>query len=423
MAWKIAGVGAAALAGGAMATMLMKMQFSWSASGTELCLNGTTTLCPFSKPWFGVLQMKIGMTMSLIFLLIRKRYTKSLFLETPVFKRMQYGVKYMPQPRTYDERRYLLQQAVDGPSWHTLGLTVIPAAMDLVQTMLSFIGLLWIPASVYQMSSGCVVVFSAIFAVRLMGLKIQRYQILSIAIMVVSIIIVSIAGIVGEDNLSPKDIFSIRLHHVFKSDWNQVVGMSMILVAQVIFSAQLVVEEHFLNQLQLSPFLLVGMEGLWGLVLFIPLIQFLKLTPEGTSDAALLWHESFPDTWTKLSNSPFLCLLVVSYTLCIGAYQITALYITKHHSALVRSMIEIGRTIGVWALGFVVYYIFNWSGPSSPGEKFSTWTLVEFVGFLLMAIASLTYKQLLHFPSMSLYQDDNGLPVTVEISSFMLDRH
>ncbi|EQC38657.1 hypothetical protein SDRG_04354 [Saprolegnia diclina VS20] len=416
----------AALAGGALATVLMKAQFSLIVPGTDSCTdaNGTTsTTCRFAKPWFGVLQMKAAMSMSLVFLVVRKRYTKSLFLETPVFKRQQYGVKYMPQPRTYEERRMLLQQSVDGPSWFSLSLLVLPAALDLIQTMLSLMGLLWIPASVYQMSSGCVVVFSACFAVRGLGLKLHCYQIWSILLMLVSMVIVSIAGVLGHGVLSPRDILSVQFQNVVDAEWTQLVGMACILLSQLIFSLQLVVEEHFLNVHHVSPILLVGMEGLWGLVLLLPMTPLLNMTPATDSALAQLWHEDFSDTWVKLRRSGLLCLLVALYMLCVASYQIAALYITKHHSALVRSMVELGRTLGVWVLGFIVYYILEWTGPSSPGEPFTEWSCVEAVGFVLMALATLTYKQILHFPCVRLYQDDRGLPVQVEISSFMLDRH
>ncbi|OQR99239.1 Drug/Metabolite Transporter (DMT) Superfamily [Achlya hypogyna] len=423
MTGRVAMLATAALLGGSLATVLMKAQFSLSVDGTEVCSNGTTTRCTFSKPWFGVLQMKAAMCMSLVFLVARKRYTKSLFLETPVFKRKQYGVKYLPQPRTYEERRMLLQQSVDGPSWTSLGLLVIPAALDLVQMVLSFMGLLWIPAFVYQMSSGCVVVFSACFAMRFLGLKLQRYQLVSILLMTLSMAIVAVAGVLGQDDLNPRDILNVHFQHVVTADWEQVVGMAMILLAQVIFSAQLVVEEYFLNQRHVSPLLLVGMEGLWGLVLLLPITPLLNMTPTSESPMAQLWHEDFNDTWTKLAHSGSLCLLVAAYMFCIGMYQIAALYLTKHHSALVRSMVEIGRTLGVWGWGLVVYYLVNWTGPSSPGEPLTAWSIVEIVGFLLLALATLTYKQVLHFPCLALYQDDRGLPVTVELSSFMLDRH
>jgi hypothetical protein len=87
--------------------------------------------------------------------------------------------------------------------------------------------------------------------------------------------------------------------------------------------------------------------------------------------------------------------------------QIAALYVAKSLSPLVRSMLEvllivvlemtyilmprkIGRTLGVWLLSIFTYYVLNWSGPSSAGEPFSEWSLVELLGFVLMAFAILT---------------------------------
>ncbi len=269
--------------------------------------------------------MKLAMAMSLVFLIVRKKVTKQMSLETPVFKRKQYGAKYMPQPRTYEERRALLQESIDGPSWKTMCLIVIPSFLDLFQTGFSFIGLLWIPASVYQLSTGSVVIFSACFVSRCMRRKLYCYQILSILCIMISVTVVSAAGIIGKKNdIGPFDILNVQVMEVVDSEWNQVIGMSFIILAQVIFSAQLVVEERYLTELKVSPLLLIGMEGLWGVILMVPMITLFDYAPRTASPMSQIWHEDFSDTLIKLKNSSTLCCFVLSYMICIGSYSVSS---------------------------------------------------------------------------------------------------
>ncbi|RHY33475.1 hypothetical protein DYB32_001630 [Aphanomyces invadans] len=333
--WTYALLGAATLLCGAMGTILMKVQFSMTVEGTVICRDGatndSTTHCPFHKPWFGVLQMKIAMTMCLIYLLIRQKVTGKPYLESPVFKRKHFGAKYMPQPRSYEERRTLLQEAYDGPSWRTMLFLVFPALLDLINTTLAFTGLLWVPASVYQMSNGAVLLFSAFIAMRFMGRDLYCYQILSILLVAFAVIIFSVAGILGGDHnaVSPLEIYTnitttyeLPTIPVTTSDVHQAVGMAFILLGQVALAAQFAVEEHFMVERHVSPLLLVGMEGAWGLVLFIGLVPVLGMTPASDAITAQLWHEDFSDTWVKLKSSPSLLCLVLAYMLSIGTYNV-----------------------------------------------------------------------------------------------------
>ncbi|KAF0687892.1 Aste57867_20384 [Aphanomyces stellatus] len=434
--WAYVFLGAATLLCGAMGTLLMKVQFSLSSTGTEPCLgdpstNTTTLFCPIHKPWFGVLQMKIAMTLCLIYLVVRQKVTGKPYLESPIFKRKYFGEKFMPQPRTYEERRTLLQQAYDGPSWRTMLLLVVPALLDLITTILAFMGLLYVPASVYQMSNGAVLIFSAFIAMRFMGRDLYCYQIMSIVLVTVAVVVFSVAGILGRDDhaITPFEIYTnfTQAHQVptiavTDSDVHQAIGMVFILLSQIVLAAQFAVEEHFMVERHVSPLLLVGMEGLWGLVLLGSLVPILQSTPASDSVLAQLWHEDFGDTWAKLRSSPTLWWVVLAYMFAIGMYNIAALYVTKYLSSIVRSMLEIGRTVGVWVVGLAVYYVLNWTGSNSPGEAWSDWSWVQLFGFVLLILATLTYKQTIHFPCVSLYQNERGLPISVQQVVFLGDR-
>ncbi|RHY10946.1 hypothetical protein DYB25_010856 [Aphanomyces astaci] len=286
---------------GSMNTIIMKMQFDMVAQGTEQCDVGdgiTSLRCAFHKPWFGVLQVKLGMTLCLVYLVIRKKLLHRPYLETPL---------PLHDP-THTHKLFIAVQ--EWPSTRTLVATVVPAALDLVQSIFSFVGLLWIPASVYQMSGGSMLIFSAFISVKFMHVHLFLYNYISLALVAFALVLVSIAGSSHESESAPSDA------------WNTFVGMVFILLSRLGYSVNIAIEEYFMTTLHVSPILQAGMEGVWGLVLFVPLVPLLTWTEPGSSAVAKIWHEDFVDTWAKLQQSPALVGLVVVYVLSIAAYNV-----------------------------------------------------------------------------------------------------
>ena len=83
------------VASGTAATLVLKAQFAIEAHGTDECAasdggdGAITLLCAFNKPWFGVLQMKLGMALCLPYLCVRRELTPAAArrhpgLETPL---------------------------------------------------------------------------------------------------------------------------------------------------------------------------------------------------------------------------------------------------------------------------------------------------------------------------------------------------
>merc|ERR1712187_1062925 len=72
----------------------------------------------------------------------------------------------------------LIEDAVvdSEPTWATIGKIALPSALDLTNVVLSNIGLVWVSSSIYQMTRGSVVVFSAILSVQMLKRKLERHQ-------------------------------------------------------------------------------------------------------------------------------------------------------------------------------------------------------------------------------------------------------
>ncbi|EEY58458.1 Drug/Metabolite Transporter (DMT) Superfamily [Phytophthora infestans T30-4] len=431
----------AMLISGTFSTVIMKTEYAVRSHGTATCVDPQTgeetTLCPFAKPWFGVLQMKVAMTLCLAFLYMRKCSQHREYLETPVLRMYKDGRRYVATAPSEEEmsaikrkyaghaeaeskvealkRKYRPHSSEDvneespllaprllggGGDQHgrvslrTMAAIALPSLLDLLQTVLCNVGLLWISSSVFQMARGSIIIFSAFFSVRLMGKKLYGYHYVSIWIVMLAVALVGYAGVGHHSNSTATDNGNA---------FNAVLGLFFVIAAQILCALQIVVEEHMMLALNVSPMLLVGFEGLWGLVFYVILVPILTLSPATGSAFATTWHEDFVDSFVQVKNSPALIMLILAYIVAVGTLNVTGNYVTKHLSAVMRSITETLRTLGVWMLSLFVYYVVQWQGSASPGEEWTAYSWLELLGFVLMVFGTLAYKRLIHLPVAKMY--------------------
>ncbi|KAG2781319.1 hypothetical protein Pcac1_g8757 [Phytophthora cactorum] len=421
----------AMLVSGTFSTVIMKTEYAVRSHGTATCVDPQTgeetTLCPFAKPWFGVLQMKVAMTLCLAFLYMRKCSQHRQYLETPVLRMHKGGRRYVATAPSEEEmvaikRKYAGHAGAENKrkyqqgrvSLRTLAAIALPSLLDLLQTVLCNVGLLWISSSVFQMARGSIIIFSAFFSVRLMGKKLYGYHYASIWIVMLAVALVGYAGVGHHSTATAADDADA---------FNAVLGLFFIIAAQILCALQIVVEEHMMLALNVSPMLLVGFEGLWGLVFYIVLVPILTLSPATGSAFATTWHEDFVDSFVQVKNSPALIVLILAYIVAVGTLNVTGNYVTKHLSAVMRSITETLRTLGVWMFSLFVYYVVQWQGSASPGEEWTTYSWLELLGFLLMVYGTLAYKRLIHLPVAKLYAAEQRERGDAVKSPFMGNMH
>jgi len=174
-----------------------------------------------------------------------------------------------------------------------------------------------------------------------------------------------------------------------------IIGLLFILAAQLVTAVQIITEEKLMTRVGMAPVCLVGMEGLWGMLYFIPISIILTLTPASDEAISTVWHEDFIDSFVQLSNSTELCGIAFGYFITILAYNISCNFVTQTLSAVVRSILEACRTLGVWAASLCLYYVFN---SKSVGEAWSAWSWLELGGFAILLLGTVSYKGLVKLP-------------------------
>lgn len=193
-------------------------------------------------------------------------------------------------------------------------LLAIPACCDIAGTTLMNVGLLFVAASIYQMTRGALVLFVGLFSVIFLRRRLVLYQWISLIIVVLGVAIVGLAGVIATSSSSapssnvpsPAELKAAsmlilrELHAAARTPEaiRTIVGVLLIAGAQVFTATQFVVEEWILEHYALEPLKVVGWEGIFGfsvtlvgmLILHL-LIGRTKAGQYGYFDAREGWRE------------------------------------------------------------------------------------------------------------------------------------
>ncbi|KAJ1645091.1 hypothetical protein J3B02_000288 [Coemansia erecta] len=264
--------------------------------------------------------------------------------------------------------------------WATL-LMWIPAACDLMGTTLMNVGLFFTTASVYQMLRGAVVIFSGLFSVLFLGHRLERFQVISIILVVVGVTIVGLSNVISPapHNYSTTD--EEIPESVDPNLWKAALGVVLVLGAQIFTATQFVVEEKIIRRYHLTPLRAVGLEGSFGalsVMIAIPILHFAigRTHPGGYFDA--------PGGFRQIVDNPSVWQTSIYIMLSIAFFNYFGLSVTRYLSATSRATIDTCRTLFIWMTSLAL----GW-------ESFS-W--IQVVGFVILVYGTFIYNRVLKLP-------------------------
>jgi drug/metabolite transporter (DMT)-like permease len=357
---------------GSLNTITTKIQFTMKSTG--LCDDDGER---FRKPWFGTFNMFAGMMLALVAqrlfsLLCRRRKTSmeaSLLDQSPVPDFSSPGADLNISEATLSYRQKVF-------------FVCIPSAFDLVATGLSQVGMLFLPASVWQMLRGCEIVFAAMLAVTCLKREMFAFNWLGLFLCIIGVTLVSLSNIWGgsaEPGIGDKS--------------QLILGMTMVVLGQVVQAAQVIAEEWLLKDVDLPEVEIIGYEGMWGLILMI-VIAFPVLWLLKGSDCG---HMEDPfDSLAMIYNSPKLLGMVLLYIFSCATYNVTGIAVTGSLSAVHRTMLEASRTSLIWVFGLTVHYYVD--DKSLFGETWTPYSWLQLLGFVVLMVGQSVYGEMLKVP-------------------------
>ncbi len=163
-------------------------------------------------------------------------------------------------------------------------LLALPAICDICGTTLMNAGLLFVAASIYQMTRGALVLFVGLFSVLFLKRYLGLWKWISLFVVVLGVAIVGLAGFLDKKNvLSPElpgepdgnepDLLISHMTLLIRDTISAmatptaaqtVLGVSMIAGAQIFTASQFVLEESIMATYSMDPIRVVGWEGIFG---------------------------------------------------------------------------------------------------------------------------------------------------------------
>lgn len=174
-----------------------------------------------------------------------------------------------------------------------------------------------------------------------------------------------------------------------------ILGIILVVIAQLFAGGLFISEEKFLGNYYLHPLKVVGWEGFWGCTIYLILLtifQFITCSDENICPHGRL--EDTPLAFYAMGNNPWIIFFGIGSIFSIAFFNGLGVAVTKYASAAQRSTIDTSRTLLIW-LVFLV----------KPGEGQETFIWLELVGFVLLVLGTLVFNEILVIPFLGFNQN------------------
>ncbi len=260
---------------------------------------------------------------------------------------------------------------------------ILTSLCEFISSTLFGYALLNMPTSIYQMLRGGVVVLTSIFSSIFLNKVQSRHHVLGIFTVVASLVTIGISGIVN-----------IEHHNTRRANFVEEI---LVILALFFVAIQYTIQEKILMDYEINPLKIVGLEGMWGLMLyslFMPLLLFFRCdnypwrTYICTSNERNEWRiEDNFFALQQIMNNNLLLFLVIIAILMVSFYNTLGVNVTKANSAPHRAIADNLKSILIW-----VFFI---SVPTNIEEQFF---LMQFIGFCLMVLGTSIYNEFIEIP-------------------------
>lgn len=312
-----------------------------------------------------------------------------------------------------DETRIRLE------GWKTI-LLAAPACCDIAGTTLMNVGLLFVAASIYQMTRGALVLFVGLFSVLFLRRKLYLYQWLSLVIVVVGVGLVGLAGALFSDSGEASDdvvgnamaVVSRAVEDVHATARTPeavrtIIGVLLIAGAQIFTATQFVLEEWILEHYALEPLKVVGWEGIFGFIVTAVGMVILHLAI-GRTEAGRYGYFDLKEGWHEITTnravavSSVLIMVSIGYVffffstvsrfqlhpesdnLFCSGFNYFGLSVTRTVSATSRSTIDTCRTLFIWLV--------------SLGLGWETFKWLQVAGFAMLVYGTFVFNDIVRPP-------------------------
>lgn len=346
--------------------------------------------------------------------LIRSRYTQAPVLYQPVGQQEEDDDTIRPtsQELASPVMKPMVPNSDDRApleGWRLI-LLGLPACCDITGTTLMNVGLLFVAASIYQMTRGALVLFVGTFSVLFLKRKLYLYHWLSLVVVVLGVGLVGLAGAISSGDQSPhtdpKDKLDLVRAAVLaarevvtqaadEAVLRTILGVFLIAFAQIFTATQFCLEEWILEKYALQPLKVVAWEGTFGLLVTL-IGQVLLHFTVGTSKAGKYGYFDAEEGYHEVFTNKTIAVTSLMIMVSIGGFNFFGLSVTRSISATSRSIIDTCRTLFIWIV--------------SLGLGWESFKWLQVVGFALLVYGTFTFNDLVRPPIKALMPKNRDVP-------------
>ncbi|KAF1958421.1 MFS general substrate transporter [Byssothecium circinans] len=270
--------------------------------------------------------------------------------------------------------------------WNVL-LLAVPACCDIAGTTLMNVGLLFVAASIYQMTRGALVLFVGLFSVWFLKRHLGLYKWFSLFVVVFGVAIVGLAGaITRDDKATPSSFLATSKEAIMTAPTQAVmtvIGVLLIAGAQIFTATQFVAEERIMEKYSMEPIRVVGWEGIFGFLVTLVVMVILHFAI-GTG------YFNAREGLYQMTHFPAIAFSSILIMISIGGFNFFGLSVTRTVSATSRSTIDTCRTLFIWMV--------------SLGLGWETFKWLQVLGFALLVYGTFLFNDLIRPPLKSCVQ-------------------
>ncbi|KAM0753747.1 hypothetical protein T439DRAFT_310546 [Meredithblackwellia eburnea MCA 4105] len=283
----------------------------------------------------------------------------------------------------------------EGANWAEATLFWGPACCDIIGTTLMNAGLLFVPVSIHQMMRGALVLWVGLLSVIFLKRPLAKSKWLALGTVMLGVAVVG-ASSIGEKKKEEAGTTSA-------SAGSPLIGIIMILSAQVFTASQFVIEEKVMEKHSVDPMLAVGYEGWFGFATTLFAMPFLHYffgrTPTGEGNLGFF---DIGNGFKQIFDNSGVWMSSVAIMISIALFNFCGLAVTSAVSATARSTIDTSRTCIIWVISLML------------GWEHFKW--LQVVGFGLLVYGTFIFNGLTRFPAWTGFHDSDFEAPTVTLS-------
>ncbi|EME50025.1 hypothetical protein DOTSEDRAFT_68774 [Dothistroma septosporum NZE10] len=305
-------------------------------------------------------------------------------------------------PKLVAELLHKERQPLDG--WNVT-LLALPAICDICGTTLMNVGLLFVAASIYQMTRGALVLFVGLFSVIFLKRQLGAWKWASLFIVVLGVAVVGLAGVLDQKHGAPTlpkdaqsgDTIDVLAHAGLAlrrgvsaleehTAAETVLGFFLIAAAQIFTATQFVLEESIMERYSMDPIRVVGWEGIFGFLVTLIGMGVLHAAI-GQTDAGRGGYFDAREGFYEMFHFRSIGVTSILIMISIGGFNFFGLSVTRLISATARSTIDTCRTLFIWLV--------------SLGLGWESFKWLQVVGFVLLIYGTAVFNEVVRPPTVA----------------------